>query len=108
MSLSYYTRDGIREFLVSLYGAQANSWNINNQVGAVVYEMVRKSSQCSATMNWVPRPLNPFSNPFTQIAKQQIKAFINSLLDNKEHYVACLRAASLNHKSKIYLASQGV
>lgn len=49
----------LKRFLVKVYGAQANSWAMNDKVFDVTYQLLEESSKCSDIMDLVPRPYAP-------------------------------------------------
>jgi len=60
-----------RNFLVKLYGQQANSWQINNKVLDLIEEIILKSEGCTKYIHAVPRPSN--INPAGTVKKWAFK-----------------------------------
>jgi len=108
MSLSLHDRERLKSFLVELYGAPANGWVMNEAIFNVTYKLIDASKACSDLMDFVPRPINPFSNPLKQLGRQVVKAFLRELSGNKEHYAICLNQAKANWRTEFERARNGI
>jgi len=106
--MDLYERENLQDFLVSLFGNQAQSWPMNEKVFNLTFELVAESTACSSAMDVVPRPLPYGANPFTWLKKQVRGAFIRRLNENKEQYVVCLRAAAVRMVRRFQMAAQGI
>lgn len=95
------------EFLSTIYGPQANSWNINLKVLELFGELLQSSESCSRYMDMVPRPFVA-GNVIKWASKQARGAIIRHLKNGGKHYLVCLRAAGARMKPQFYLASQGL
>lgn len=95
-----------REFLSTIYGPQANSWNINLKVLELFGDLVQSSESCSRYMDMVPRPFVAGS-VIKWTSRQARGAIMRHLKNGGKHYLLCLRAAGARMKSQFYLASQG-
>jgi len=97
----------LKEFLVSLYGNQANNWNMSEEVFNITYKMIEGASSCSDAMDLVPRPHALGKAPIQYLKKEIRKNFIRELKDRKEYYKACLGLTALRYKSPIEIATLG-
>ena len=95
-----------REFLSTIYGPQANSWNINLKVLDLFGDLMQSSESCSRYMDMVPRPFVA-GNVIKWTSRQARGAIIRHLKNGGKHYLLCLRAAGARMRSQFYLASQG-
>ncbi len=100
-------RDDLRAFLLGLYGAQVNSWNMSDEVFNIAFKMVRESSSCSDAMDLVPRPLPVGVAPINWLKGQARKAFLRQLKNRKEYYVSCLNYIKLHYRTHITMAGRG-
>lgn len=96
-----------REFLSTIYGPQANSWNINLKVLDLFGDLMQSSESCSRYMDIVPRPFVA-GNVIKWTSRQARGAIMRHLKNGGKHYLLCLRAAGARMKSQFYLASQGL
>jgi len=95
-----------RELLSTIYGPQANSWNINLKVLDLFGDLMQSSESCSRYMDIVPRPFVA-GNVIKWTSRQARGAIIRHLKNGGKHYLLCLRAAGARMKPQFYLASQG-
>ena len=106
--MDIYNRDNLTEFLVALYGNQAHSWEINDEVAKQVILMVLETEKCSKAMDFIPRPHPYGSNPLSWLGKEAAKGLFRHLKNNKDQYAVCASKASLVWRSKIQMASMGL
>lgn len=106
--MDIYNREYLKEFLVALYGKQAESWHPNEQLFDLTYKLVAESGKCSEAMRYVPEPMAVGKSPFKWLKKEVRSKFLKTLRDNKERYVICLRGAAYNMAFEFKLAAQGL
>lgn len=108
MDLTQIEKQDLRTFLSTVYGPQANSWNINASVFNQTYKMLHESRKCSDLMDLVPRPMAPGQAPIKYIAKNVRGILLRKLKDNKQHYKVCIGTSALKAKTKIHMAAMGL
>ncbi len=106
-SITEQEKNNFREFLSTIYGPQANNWNINPKVLKLFGELLQSSESCSRYMDMAPRPFVA-GNVIKWTSKQARDAIIRHLKNGGKHYLICLRAAGARMKPQFYLASQGL
>ena len=106
--MDIYDREHLTEFLVALFGKQANSWHPNEELFNLTYKLVAESGGCSEAMRYVPEPLAPGKAPFKWLKKEVRSKFLKTVQENREQYVICLRGAAYNMALEFKMAAQGV
>lgn len=106
--MEIYDRAHLKEFLVALFGQQAQSWYPNEQLFNVTYELIDASGECGEALRYIPEPIAPGRNAFKWLAKEARSKFLKTIAENKEQYVVCLRAAAYRMAHRFHLAAQGV
>ena len=106
--MDLHDQDDLKEFLVSLFGKQANNWPMNEAIFNLTYKLIEESSSCSGAMDIVPQPMPYGANPFSWLQSQVRSAFIRTIKDNKQQYVICLKAASVRMVRDFQMAAMGV
>lgn len=106
--MDIYEREHLKEFLVALFGRQAQSWYPNELLFNLTYELIEESGECSEALRYVPEPLTPGKNVFKWLTKEARSKFLKTIAENKEQYVACLKAAAYRMAHRFHLAAQGV
>lgn len=106
-SLTDQEKEEFRNFLETIFGSQAQKWNINLKVLEIFGELIESSEFCSRYMDMVPRPFIG-GNPIRWTSRQARNAVIRHLKNGGEHYLICLRAAGLSRKVDIHMASMGL
>ncbi len=106
--LDTHEQQDLKEFLVALFGNQAQGWPMNEGVFNLTYELVQESSSCSDLMDLVPSPHAYFSNPMSWMKKQAREIFLRALKDRKDHYVICLKASAVKMVRQFQMAAAGV
>lgn len=96
-----------RGFLSTIYGLQANNWDINLEVLELFGELIQSSDSCSRYMDMIPRPFVA-GNVINWANRQARGTVIRHLKNGGKHYLICLRAAGVRMKPQFYLASQGL
>lgn len=108
MSLSKEEKQNLKSFLVNVYGQQANSWVINDEMFNLTYKMLSESGKCSDVMDLVPRPLAVGQNPANWLTKQVRSMMIRKLKDRKGHYAVCVKTSALKMKTSFLMADAGL
>ncbi|MCG7540231.1 hypothetical protein CBQ28_08980 [Pseudoalteromonas sp. GCY] len=108
MALSDKEKDNLRTFLSSLYGAQVDSWDINDAVFDQTVKMLQQSKKCSDLMDLVPRPMTIGQSPINYIKKSARELLLRKLKNEKQHYKVCVSAVAVKTKSKMHMAAMGL
>jgi len=106
--MNLYEREDLQDFLVSLYGPQANGWPMNEKIFNLTYELVAESGQCSGMMDFVPRPMPVGASPFRYLAKELRGIFLRTIRQNKKQYIACIKIISLKMATRFQEAARGI
>lgn len=101
-------QNDLREFLVTLYGSQARSWQPSPELFDLTFELVSESGECTKAMRFVPRPLAPGRSPFRYLATEVRRKFLRALRENRDHYAVCLSAAANRMAHRFHFAAQGL
>ena len=78
--------EDFREFLSTIYGPQANRWNIDLNVLELFGDLVQSSESCSRYMDMVPRPFVA-GNVIKWTSRQARGAIIRHLKNGGKHYL---------------------
>lgn len=78
--------------------------NVNENVANVFGKMLSASRDCSAALNWVPRPTGRAT--ISWIAKQLGRSFIRDIQGKR--YFVCSQRAVYNFRSELEMASMGI
>jgi len=102
--ISEEEKQELREILSNFYGRQAFSWGITKRSYELFGELISKTRQCDAAMDWVPRPF--FVGNALNWAKKQVRQAIvrHFKKDENKHYLLCMRGASLAMKTQFFMA----
>ena len=65
MELNKIEQENLKAFLVSVYGNQARSWEMNDEVFNQTIYMLQESNKCTDLMDFVPRPMPLGANPIS-------------------------------------------
>ena len=106
--LDMHEQQDLKEFLVALFGRQAQGWPMNEGIFNLTYELIQESGTCSDLMDLVPRPHGYFSNPISWMKKQARETFLRVLKDRKDHYVVCVKSAAIKMVRRFQMAAVGV
>jgi len=99
-SLDFEDEENLREVLTSWYGPTAQNWNINDKLINTIIGMVKDMLDCSHTMSYVPQPIS-FGNPLSQLARIELKGFINRLRDDSRIYVICKKTVLYKNRTTL-------
>ncbi len=108
MSLSREEKQNLKLFLVNVYGQQANSWDITDEVFNLTYKMLSESGKCSDVMDLVPRPISVGQNPAKWLTKQVRSMIIRKIKDRKGHYAVCVKTSALKMKTSFLMLDAGL
>ncbi|MCG7545343.1 MULTISPECIES: hypothetical protein [Pseudoalteromonas] len=102
------SNDEVKRIIEGFFGKPyAMRVNVNDKVIELVWEMVSKSEECSDAMDLVPRPHGIVAGP--KYVAQQLRGIARRLLKGDVRiYHICKRAASLQYRTRIDLASRGL
>lgn len=108
MDLTIQEKKNIKEFLVSVYGPKAQTWEITSGIFDLTYEMLKESEKSSDLMDLVPRPM-PYGQSATKwLATQVRKALVRQLKERKKHYTTCVKAVAWQMTRKFEIESHGL
>ena len=101
-------KDIVQEVIDAFYkeaGFQ-HGWNgnVNENVAYVFGKMLSSSRDCSAALNWVPRPTG--RTTIKWIVKHLGRSFIREIKGKR--YFICSQRAVYNFKSELEMASMGL
>lgn len=97
--LDFDDRERMLQILNAWYPRQGG-WQINEKLIHAFLKMADELNNCTATMHWVPRPLNPFGNPIKQMGKEAFKRLLRSL-DETKHYKVCMQRVKSAYQSQL-------
>jgi len=80
---------------------------MNEKLFNLTYKLVQESGQCSAGMDFVPRPMPPGASAMKYLKKQVREIFLRAINKNKDLYVICVKAAAFQMASDFKLAGNG-
>lgn len=83
MELNKIEQENLKAFLVSVYGNQARSWEMNDEVFNQTIYMLQESNKCTDLMDFVPRPMLLGANPISYIKKLHAIFYYESLRTEK-------------------------
>jgi hypothetical protein len=106
--MDLYNREDLKEFLVSIYGNQANDWDMNERVFNLAHELVRETGRCSSAIDLVPRPMGPGQTAYSYLSSLARGAFLRYIKQNKEQYKICTSTVALKKLRSFQLASMGL
>lgn len=91
--ISEEEKQELRAILSNFYGNQALSWGITKRSYELFGELISKTRQCDAAMDWVPRPF--FVGNALNWAKKQVRQAIvrHFKKDENKHYL-CKRSTN--------------
>ena len=96
--LSPADKEKLRQFLLSLYGPQVNSWVINEKVLALTMKMLASQEGCTKQMRFIPFLKSP-KKILYDLTIQSLKAFLKYINKEKEMNMLCVQRAAYNYKS---------
>ncbi len=96
-----------QEFLSTIYGKQALTWDINLKVLELFGKLIQTSDSCSRYMDLIPRPFY-FGSATKWVSKQARNAIIRHLKNGGKHYLICLKVSGLHMKTDFIMASRGL
>lgn len=108
MSLSLEEKQDLKLFLINVYGPQARSWTINDEMFNLTYKMLSESGKCSDVMDLVPRPISVGQNPAKWLTKQVRSMILRKLKDRKGHYAICVKTSALKMKTSFLMIDAGI
>jgi hypothetical protein len=103
-----YNKSDLKEFLVSVFGVQAQSWNMNEEVFNLTHEFVRKTGKCSSAIDTVPNPMGPGQSAYSYLSSLARGYFLKYINQNKEQYVICTTSIARDMVRRFQLASMGL
>lgn len=106
--MDWYERDDLKEFLVALYGNQANQWPMTESMFDLTFKLISESGSCTRAMDLIPRPAPPTGRPYQWLSKHIRGLFLRELKDNKKQYSICLKATALKMAGEFHMAASGV
>lgn len=106
--MDLYERDDLKEFLVMLFGEQANNWPMTEGMFNLTFKLVSESGSCTRAMSLVPHPVPPTGKPYQWLSKHIRGLFLRELKDNKKQYVICLRGAAFQMATEFRMAVSGL
>ncbi|WP_257973023.1 hypothetical protein, partial [Vibrio parahaemolyticus] len=108
MSLTIEEKRNLKTFWISLYGPQANQWPVNADMFDLTYKLLEESKKCSDLIDMVPRPMAVGQSPMSWLSSEVRGRLLRTLRNNKEHYVLCVKPASLKMKTQFAMKASGL
>ncbi|WP_219587173.1 hypothetical protein, partial [Vibrio parahaemolyticus] len=98
----------LKTFWISLYGPQANQWPVNADMFDLTYKLLEESKKCSDLIDMVPRPMVVGQSPMSWLFSEVRGRLLRTLRNSKEHYVLCVKPASLKMKTQFAMKASGL
>lgn len=107
MELNKIEQENLKAFLASVYGNQARSWEMNDEVFNQTIYMLQESNKCTDLMDFVPRAMPLGANPISYIKKTARNILLRKLKNSKNQYKVCVSTSAAKFKTKLVLAGLG-
>lgn len=106
--MDLHNQDDLRAFLVSVFGNQAKTWNMNEEVFNLTHELIKKTGRCSSAIDLVPRPMKPGQSAFKILTDLARRTFLRHINQNKDIYVLCTTSIARDMVRRFQLASMSL
>ncbi|WP_219583252.1 hypothetical protein, partial [Vibrio parahaemolyticus] len=87
---------------------QANQWPVNADMFDLTYKLLEESKKCSDLIDMVPRPMVVGQSPMSWLFSEVRGRLLRTLRNSKEHYVLCVKPASLKMKTQFAMKASGL
>lgn len=103
MPLTQEEQDNLRTIAVAFFGEEASTWMMNDGMLEVITKVLNESRQCSAAMDYVPRPgivdRNYLRRQLVQLAKR--------LTTRDKDYYICRLAVQRSWRTEAQMVGMG-
>lgn len=107
--LSEEEKNDIRNIFKNLGYANADEWQVNEELVNILGEMINQSKVCTARAKLAPIDILTSAKPgYFALAKAFLKVYMRTNSDNKKVYAACLNTIKNNFRVKIANAANGL
>ncbi|MDO3380127.1 hypothetical protein [Geoalkalibacter halelectricus] len=103
MELTEGEKKDLRTILVSIYGQEANGWNMNAGTLAATAEMLSSIKNCSQAMDYVPRPGGVIDKDYF---RRQLRDMARRAANHDQIYQICRNVRAAQWRTTIILHSE--